>query len=195
MFKYVIYPTVIILMFGCNASSHKSLADSLHAADSTLKTIPTTKMIVPGKRIGQIYINEQVDSVVDVLGKPDSSDAAMGSSFMAWFDKTGKVIRQTSIFAHREMGGTDEKNSHVKVIRETSPTFKTADYGGAGSAIKDVMKLYRLKKHMAPGNKKLWLYDNYQTGIGFEVDSTGKCLAVYVHAPGDSSASYLNIHK
>jgi len=128
------------------------------------------------------------------LGKPDSSDGAMGASFMAWFDKTHKVVHQTSIYAHRNMGGKDENISYVKVIRETSPSFKTADYGGAGSALKDVMKLYKLEKHPAPGNKRIWLYDNYQTGIGFEVDSTGKCLAVYIHAPNDSSATYLNIH-
>jgi hypothetical protein len=195
MLKYFIFPAIITMMFGCDSlSNHKSIADSIHAIDTPLKVIPTAKMIVPGKRIGDIYINESVDSVIDKMGKPDSGDNAMGAASMVWFDKTGKVVHQTSIYAHRNMGGTDEKISHVKVIRETSPRFKTADYGGAGSAIKDVMKLYKLQKHMAPGDKKLWLYDNYQTGIGFEVDSTGKCLAVYVHAPGDSSATYLNIH-
>jgi hypothetical protein len=196
MFKYLIIPAITMLMFGCDSfSSHKSIADSIHAVDTPLKVIPTVKMIVPGKRIGDICINEDVDSVINKLGKPDSSDAAMGASYMVWFDKTGKIVRQTDVFAHRNMGGKNEKLSHVKVIRETAPSFKTADYGGAGSAIKDVMKLYKLQKHMAPGNKKLWLYDNYQTGIGFEVDSTGKCLAVYVHAPGDSSAVNLNIHR
>ncbi|WP_461448555.1 hypothetical protein [Mucilaginibacter sp.] len=195
MFKYLIIPAIITLMCGCDSlSSHKSLADSLHAADTALKVIPKAKMIIPGKSIGDIYINEDVDSVVAKLGKPDSSDAAMGASCLVWFDKTSKVVRQTDVYAHKNMGNADEKISHVKVIRETATSFKTADYGGAGSAIKDVMKLYRLEKHKAPGNKKLWLYDNYQMGIGFEVDSTGKCLAVYVHAPGDSSATYLNIH-
>jgi hypothetical protein len=195
MLKFFLIPAAAVLMFGCNSmSEHKSLADSIHAIDTPLKIIGPAKLIVPGKRIGNIFINESADSVVAKLGKPDSSDGAMGASFMAWFDKTGKTIRQTSIYAHRNMGSKDENISHVKVIRETSPTFKTADYGGAGSALKDVMKLYKLEKHPAPGSKKLWMYDNYQTGIGFEVDSTGKCLAVYVHAPNDSSAMYLSIH-
>ncbi|MHB8208422.1 hypothetical protein [Mucilaginibacter sp.] len=196
MFKYPFIPAVALLMFGCNTmSAHKSLADSMRAVDSALKTIVPAKMIVPGKRIGDIYINENADSVVAKLGKPDSSDAAMGASFMVWFDKTGKTVHQTSIYAHRNMGGADEKVNYIKKIRETSSKFKTADYGGAGSALKDVVKLYKLKKHNFPGNSKLWLYDNYQTGVGFEVDSTGKCLAVYVYAPGDSSAAYLDIHK
>jgi len=195
MFKYLIIPAIAVLIFGCDSlSTHKSLADSIHAVDTPLKTITPAKLIVPGKRIGDIYINENADSVVAKLGKPDSSDAAMGASFMAWFDKKGKNIHQTSIYAHRNMGAADEKVNYIKEIRETSPSFKTADYGGAGSEIKDVIKLYKLEKHPAPGNKKLWLYDNYQAGIGFEVDSTGKCLAVYIHAPGDSSAAHLNIH-
>lgn len=195
MFKYLFIPAIAVMISGCNSlSTHKSIADSIHAVDTPLKTIAHTKLIVPGKRIGDIYINENADSVLTKLGKPDSSDAAMGASIMVWFDKSGKTVHQTSIYTHRKMGATDEKVKYVKEIRETSPSFKTADYGGAGSAVKDVMKLYKLEKHPAPGNRKLWLYDNYQTGIGFEVDSTGKCLAVYIHAPGDSSGTYLNIH-
>ena len=195
MFKFLFIPAVAILLFGCESiSTHKSLADSIHAVDTPLKTILPAKMIVPGKRIGDIYINENADSVVAKLGKPDSSNAAMGASFMVWLNKTGKNIHQTSIYAHHNMGAADEKINYIKEVRETSPSFKTADYGGAGSEIKDVLKLYKLKKHPAPGNKKLWLYDNYQAGIGFEVDSTGKCLAVYIHAPNDSSANYLNFH-
>jgi hypothetical protein len=195
MLKYLFIPAVSMLMFGCESmSSHKSIADSIHAVDTPLKVIVKAKLIIPGKSIGDIRLNESADSVITQLGKPDSSDGAMGASFMAWFDKTGKIVRQTSIYTHRNMGAKDENISHVKVIRETSPTFKTTDYGGAGSALKDVMKLYKLKKHPAPGNKKIWLYDNYQAGIGFEVDSTGRCQAVYVHAPNDSSATYLNIH-
>jgi hypothetical protein len=196
MFKFLFIPAIALLMFGCTSmSTHKSLADSIHAVDTPLKTIAPAKLIVPGKRIGDIYINENADSVIAKFGKPDFGDAAMGASVMIWFDKSGKTIHETGIYAHRNMGAANEKTNYIKEIRETSPNFKTADYGGAGSALKDVMKLYRLKKHPAPGNKKLWLYDNYQQGIGFEVDSTGKCLAVYVHAPGDSLATYLNIHK
>ncbi|WP_158991290.1 hypothetical protein [Mucilaginibacter sp. L196] len=195
MFKYLFIPAITLLILGCNTmSTHKSLADSIHAVDTPLKTIEPARMIVPGKRIGNIYINENVDSVVAKLGKPDWRDAAMGASFMAWFDKKGKNVHQTSIYADRNMGAANKKANYVKEIRETSPSFKTADYGGAGSEIKDVIKLYKLKKHRAPGNKKFWLYDNYQAGIGFEVDSTGKCLAVYIHAPNDSSATYLNVH-
>ena len=196
MFKYLIIPAIAVLIFGCESmSTHKSLADSIHAVDTHLKTIVSVKMIVPGKRIGDIYINENADSVVAKLGKPDWSDAAMGASFMVWFNKKGRNIHKTSIYAHRNMGAADEKVNYIKEIRETSPSFKTADYGGAGSEIKDVMRLYRLEKHPAPGNKKLWLYDNYHEGIGFEVDSTGKCLAVYIHAPDDSSTAHLDIHK
>jgi hypothetical protein len=195
MLRYIFIPVVSILMFGCNSlSSNKTLADSLHTADTTLKAIVPDKMIVPGKSIGEIYINENADSLIKKLGKPDSSDTAMGASFMMWYDKHGKKLHQISIYAHRNMGDKDEAISNIKEICVTAPRFKTADYAGAGSALKDVIKLYKLKKHIASGDKKLWLYDNYETGIGFEVDSTGKCLAVYVHAPGDSSATYLNIH-
>jgi hypothetical protein len=95
------------------------------------------------------------------------------------------------------MGDADDAVSYIKEIRTTSPRFKTADYAGAGSELKDIMKLYKLKKRDVPGNtdKKTALYDDYAAGIGFEVDSNGKCTAVLVHAPGDSSVTYINLHQ
>ena len=67
------------------------------------------------------------------------------------------------------MGGPDEAVSHIKVIRVTSPWYKTADYAGAGSELKDVRKIYKLKMHTMPGYKPkyLALYDDYRAGIGF----------------------------
>jgi len=198
MLKYTLILAVTSLMLGCEQSStHKTLADSLHMADTALKTISPARMIVPGKRIGLISINENADSVILKLGKPARADAAMGASMMTWFIKRKKHTYQTSIYAHRNMGGADEAVSHVKEIRVTSPWYKTADYSGAGSALKDIKKLYKLVMRPVsnPNIKKLSLYDDYGAGIGFEVDSTGKCTAVLVHAEGDSSVTYIDMHQ
>jgi len=196
MRKYLFLPAILPLLFACNSSStHKTLADSLHVADTTLKHLVPARMIIPGKRIGTITLNSNADSLTTTLGKPDFSDAAMGAAFMTWYADHKKSSYQTSVYAHHNMGNKDEAISHVEIIRVTSPWYKTADYAGAGSMLKDVKKLYRLKKHPSTGSKKLWMYDDYNAGIAFEVDSTQRCVAVLVHTKGDSTLTYINLHQ
>ena len=199
MFKYTSVAAIACLLLACNqpdktqSTITTTATATITHADTTIKPVAPAQLIIAGKSIGGTYINESTDSVITKLGKPDSGDAAMGASLMTWFSKRDKSTYRTSVYAHRNMGGTDENISYVKAIRVTSPYFKTADYAGAGSEMKDVMKLYKLKKHAAPGNKKMWLYDDSRAGIGFEADSTGRCTAVMIHPKGDSYTTYLNM--
>lgn len=195
MFKYLYVPAVVILLSACNQATYNkvSLADSLHNADTIVKPITPNRQIIAGKSVGPVKLNADADSLIQVFGKPDSGDAAMGASLMAWNVKHNKTKGKLIVYAHRNMGNTDENIAHIKVIRVTLPWYKTADYSGPGSEIKDIQKFYKLKRHPANG-KKMYLYDDYNAGIGFEVDSTGKCTAVLVHAPQDSSSTYLSLN-
>ena len=144
MLKYLFIPLVAILTVGCNSmSGHKSLADSIHAIDTALKTIPVAKLIVPGKRIGSIYITENIDSLVNQAGKWDNAHKAIGGTLLIYHNKDKNFSYQSSVYVNTNKSG--EIISSVKEIRETSPKFKTADYAGAGSALKDVIKIYKLK--------------------------------------------------
>jgi len=195
MFKYIFILGIITMLFACNwMKPHRSLADSLHMADSAIKPITADRQIIAGKKVGPIYINEDADSAIARLGKPDSGDAAMGASMMMWIVKHNKHTGKLIIYAHRNIGGADEAINRIKQIRITLPWYKTTDYAGPGSELKDIQKIYKLKDYASPINaKKLWLYQDYPAGIGFEVDSTGKCLAVRVYAPQDSSGTYLTV--
>src|SRR5687768_7060442 len=42
-------------------------------------------VIIPGKSIGLLKLNEQAEVVYKLLGKPDKSDAAMGKALATWF--------------------------------------------------------------------------------------------------------------
>ena len=201
MFKHNLILAFILLVFACNQNpvstitAHKSLADSLHVADTALKTISPARLIVPGKRVGMININGNADSLTVILGKPNTSDAAMGAQMMAWVVEHDKKSYRTTVYSLRNMGGADEAVSHIKEIRITSPWYKTADYAGAGSELKDIKKLYKLKSRFANNTKKLWLYDDANAGIAFEVDSTQRCVAVMVHAKEDSTVTYIDMRQ
>ena len=198
MLKYIFLPAVIIAMLpGCRSpETHQSLADSLHSADSIAKIVPAGQLIVPGKRVGHININASADSLITELRKPRFSDAAMGAQLLIWNAWYKKVKYETATYSHRNMGMADDAVSYIKIIRTSSPRFKTAEHAGAGSDLKEVMKLYKLKRYPLPGTgpKGTWLYDDSISGIAFEADTSGKCVAVLVHAKGDSLAIHTNMH-
>ena len=191
---------VTFSLFACNQNkpaAKQSLADSLHTADtSSTKAVSSVHLIIPGKKIGHVFINADADSLAARLGHPSFSDAAMGALMMQWTAHANGHVYETTTYSHRNMGNADNSVSYIKEIRTTHPKFKTADYIGVGSELKDVMKIYNLKKRDIPGSKdkKSALYEDYAAGIGFEVDLNGLCTAVLVHAPGDSSVTYINLH-
>ncbi len=200
MRRYIFIVAITFSLFACTQNqpaTTQSLADSLHTADTSLiKAISPVHLIIPGKKIGHIYINADADSLAAKLGHPSFTDAAMGALMMQWTARANGHVYETITYSHRNMGNADNSVSYIKEIRTTHPKFKTADYAGVGSELKDVMKIYKLKKRDVPGgtDKKTALYDDYGAGIGFEVDSNGKCTAVLVYAPGDSSVTYINLH-
>ena len=188
------------LLCACNqpvpqSTVHSALVDSLHNADTVVKPITNARVIIPGKSVGPIAIEGNADTLSKTMGKPDSSDAAMGASMMMWNVKYKKNSYKTIVYAHCNMGAADEKVSHIKAIFVNSPYYKTADYSGAGSGLRDIRKLFKLKRHALPGYtlKQLALYNDYGAGISFAADSTGRCHGVLVYARGDSAVTYINI--
>ena len=209
--------TFIILLcgtlFACNQSSKKestadtgrvqqpilddSIAKTPASTDtSKTKTITATQLIIPGRSIGDIRLGEDVANVSTSLGRPDSSDAAMGSSLMVWFAKHNPAGYRTSVFAHRNMGAKDEIISRIQKILITSPGFKTADELGVGSTVDDLKKSYNLKPTSDYKNKdgKVQVYTDLDKGISFEISAAGKCVGVVVHKPHDTAVAYLNMH-
>jgi hypothetical protein len=198
MHKYIFLPLVIMMaMHSCKMSENKgAVADTTHAKSDTPKAVPTGQLIVPGLRIGHIRLNASADSLITELRKPRFSDAAMGAQLLIWNAWYKKVKYETATYSHRNMGMADDAVSYIKLIRTSSPRFKTADFLGAGSNLNDLMKRFKLKKYPLPaaGPKGTWLYDDTTAGIGFEADTTGKCVAVLVHEKKASLALHTNMH-
>ncbi|WPU98518.1 hypothetical protein SNE26_21065 [Mucilaginibacter sp. cycad4] len=163
---------------------------------NTTNTVQSAWLINPGKSIGHIILNDDVQNVIKQLGKPDSSDAAMGSSLMVWFAKHDITRYRTAVFSHRNMGGKDESVSHIQKILVTSPQFKTDDGIGVGSTKQDIQKIYTLKPTSTYNTKggKVQVYTDMSKGISFEIDGSGHCVGVVVHKANDTASAYLNMH-
>jgi hypothetical protein len=207
-------------LFACNQSAKKQTdADTTQQAadtgrvkqpildDSIAKSPATTdtgktqvlapaQLITPGRSIGLIRLNGNVEDVSQLLGRPDSSDAAMGSSLMVWYAKHNGSGYRTSVFAHRNMGAKDEIISRIQKILVTSPEFKTTEGIGVGSTLDEIKKSYDLKPTSDYKNKgsKVQVYTDLDKGISFETDASNKCVGVVVHKPHDTASAYLNMH-
>src|ERR1700761_2008693 len=89
---FVIIIAIASITFGCKPkSTHEDKVDSsdtsgkadvsaVKQAVDTTKSIAPDKLIMPGKGIGKMSVGESADSLAALFGKPDSSDAAMGSA-------------------------------------------------------------------------------------------------------------------
>jgi hypothetical protein len=149
-------------------------------------------LIVPGKSVGHISLNQNTDSVLTTLGKPNHTDGAMGSSLLTWMGKGADSAARVSVFTQRDMGGPDESISRVKQIRVTSPQFKTAESISTRATLADLSAHYSIK--VVDHYKQLKVYDDLQHGIAFDVDSvTNRCVAISIHTPFDRKAAHLNL--
>jgi hypothetical protein len=185
----------------CNqASQEQNSADTTqHAADTgATKTVaPADLLITPGRSIGRIVLSGNVEDVSTLLGRPDSAEAAMGSSLMVWYAGHKSSGYRTSVFAHRNMGAKDEIISRIQKVLITSPEFKTAEGLGVGSTIDDIKKAYDLKPTSTykSASGEVQVYTDMDKGISFEIEkASNKCVGVVVHKAHDTASAYLNMH-
>ncbi|WP_143159841.1 hypothetical protein [Chitinophaga jiangningensis] len=194
----------ILIMAGmataCNQPTQQSghEADTIHpAAVETAPVTDSTTLIQPGKRIGITVIQANADSLIKIIGKPDFSDAAMGTYLNTWYARHTDGIYQTSIFSQRNMGGPDEAITHVKSVYVTSHAFRTTNGLGPGTQMSTIQNLYTLQHTgtFVKDKDSLDLYEDLKSGISFEAGKDGICRGVLVYAPEDSGAARRSVHS
>lgn len=170
---------------------------AVKAVDDTSKMVIPDKLIVPGKSAGKITIGDNAGNLSSILGKPDFSDAAMGSAVMTWYAAHDTAGYKTSVFANHNFGSKDESIARIRKVLVTSPTFKTAEGLNTGLSLAEYQKHFDLSpvSSFTAKGKKVKVYEAKGKGIAFEVDSaSGKGVGIAIHQPKDSLAAYINLH-
>lgn len=166
--------------------------DTIQTAAPATEAKPTVTnpLIIPGKSIGLIKLNEDAEVVHKVLGEPTQSNAGTGKSLQTWVTQTpDDKTQQISMFFSRNMGNADEK-SRVKQIRITAAGFASGPNAAATEkTIKDNRQEARKTAvYPLPGSKEqITIYDKIKAGIAFEFDQQGNCIAITVHEPGKAA--------
>jgi hypothetical protein len=196
--KYFLILITLVIATSCKQKSTNSAGNEAPELPDTteVRAIPAEQLIKPGLGIGKISLEEGLDSVMQVLGRPDAGDAAMGSQLTTWYANHDTAGYRTSIFSRHNMGNKGENVSHVKKILVTSPWFKTAEYMSTGNTMKDISKYYMLKKGSSykANGQTINTYTDMAKGISFEIDEDGKCVSILVHKPNSAADTYLNMH-
>ena len=171
------------------------VADSIPATDVSDKML-----IVPGERIGNIFIGQNADQLESILGKADLSDAAMGKAWLTWFSKvsTGITGNELNVYTAYRDDDPDLTEKVVHQIRITSDEFKTAKGISTGKTLEEVKQQYPdielsgKYDHETPN--PVSVYDDAEAGIAFEMEND-ICTGIIIHSKDKKVGDeYISFH-
>lgn len=194
MLKSKITLSLLYILFigylSCNNANHKSNVekvgdDPTDTAVNVSTSAHTDFSLLPGIGAGMIKIDQDTEEVMKILGRPDSSNAAMQKMLAFWHTDVDGKSYPISIYAGRD---TEEMStSRVLQIRVTSPTFQTQKGVGVASTLDDIKEAYDVQEITSSdtqNNNEPTIWDNNE-GIAFEINQQKKCIAVIIHKKGE----------
>ena len=190
-FRYLLLCAAGLIYSACGP---KGQQQNPSATDSTAVTAaaPLTDkaLIVPGESVGPIHLNDADSTLLDQLGEPDYSDAAMGKAVLAWYTTGDSPAYPVSIFTARDMG--NDETARIQQIRITSPYYTTSEGICASSSLAQISAEYSTEQVEAyeKDGQQYAVLDTKQ-GIAFEVSPNDSCVAIIVYQPGAGTSSYL----
>ncbi|MBT0607520.1 hypothetical protein [Aequorivita echinoideorum] len=189
--KFLLLVILALSFAGCN---NYEKTDNVSSEENQLQQVASPKpektpqtFIVPGKRLGNIVLDQNFNPILDSLGKPDISNAGMGKAVNTW--KHGKNL--LTIYTNTQMGVEDF--SRVKAIRSLSNDFKTEDNLGVSSSIDELKRYYRLDPAgKFTDNGKHYILYKTSKGIAFEVNMKQICNGVLLYSKETNPESFYN---
>lgn len=176
------FPKLLLFaaLAACNNSEHNTEVSVSDTTKISQIKLNSDSLLIPGVSAGTIAINQNASEVFKILGKPDSSDAAMQKTVAFWYKGHDPKSTTFAIYTVRDTGSNPI--ARIKQIRVTSPEYRTEDGLGVSSPLSLLRKKIDLKK-LNLSNSSGSNYDLYDSdkGIAFEIAPDGKCTAVIIH--------------
>lgn len=195
-FKYAIVVCCVVSI-SCGQSTsvtNKPVVDTTAAIQTPADTTEMQQVIIPGAQLGHIMLGLNADSIETLLGKPDSSDAAMGKAWLTW---KGKETKQTKLQVYTTYKDTSMRERTVQQIYTTSPHFKTNTGLHVGSELAVIKTGFPDLKKTAvytESGTPVELYDAIAEGIAFEIKRS-VCAGIIIHKKEQrADAVYIMLH-
>lgn len=182
-FKYRLFsPTLLLfaVLAACNQSSHNTAVNISDTPKILKSKLNSDLLLIPGVSAGIIAIGQDASEVFKILGKPDSSDAAMQKTVAFWYKGHDPKSTTFAIYTVRDTG--NNPIARIKQIRLTSPEYRTEDGIGVSIPLSVLRNKIDLKK-INLSNTSTTKYDLYDSdkGLAFEIAPEGNCIAVIIH--------------
>lgn len=146
----------------------------------------TGRLIIAGERIGKVKLDEDVSSL-EVLGRPDKSDAAMGKAWLYWQGKRDEHNNTTELDVYTAYEDSTMREKTVQQVRTTSSQFATANHIHVYSSLEEIEQKFPEIKKIAFYNedgRNLLIYDAVEQGIAFEIAKANNqliCTGIIIH--------------
>ena len=165
------------------------------------KQLVTAELIVPGERVGTVSLGTNAEELEKILGKPDSSDAAMGKAWITWNGKRDEHNNATKLNIYTTYNDRSMQQKTVQQIRTTSAFFSTNSGLRVYSSLDTIRKEFpHIKKlaHYPDEGRDIVIYDETQKGIAFEIAAAGPqqiCTGIIIHEKGNAVTDvYMFLH-
>jgi hypothetical protein len=159
---------------------------------STSDAFSRNATIVPGNRVGDVFIGQTLSTVEKRFGISKSGDISMGRLWEVW--TLDRQVGRIGVFCRRP----DEHTFIVQRIRVTAHRFSTSNGLSVGSSLAEVQKAFPDVSlvsiyHFAHRHQKVVVYDSAKRGITFEIAAgspapTARCVGIITHTPGTAFA-------
>jgi hypothetical protein len=200
--KKTFFSILVVAVIASCTSPNKETSPSSEPRPG-IASVDSSKLIIPGKSIGKLYLNQDMDSVFRIMGRADAGDAAMGKAWGIWFSTMlgSQVKDQTAVYSSYK--DTSMVAKSAKEILVTAEAYRTTNGLGSGipldSLKKELPSLKQVAKYVNDSEQDtLEIYDDISSGIAFEIkrrDQGQISTAVYVHFPNVSvNNTYLTIY-
>jgi hypothetical protein len=131
-FKAALVPLCLAtaILYGCATAS-----GGHHVDNAAIDKLPGDRLVVPGTRVGQIYLGQSIDEVVNKLGPPDSAGTGGFTRGGSRVDCIWKGWRYGVSVSYR----TDDARARISAIWVESPKWRTVKDVGIDTPFKDAL--------------------------------------------------------
>ena len=210
---------LVFLNIACQNTANNTSADINKQTDSAITSAGdqpkkdsaskdengySNNLIIPGKQIGKTEIGDDPETLIKNLGKPDSSDAAMGKAWLFWNGKRDEHNNKTLLAIYTTYKDNTMKEKIVKLIYSTSSFFKTNTGLGVYSDLEEIKKQFPGLQQVAQfkernSDRMIHIYTDKNQGIAFETAEARDqqiCIAVTVYMPDKNLLDlYIPLHS
>lgn len=174
---------IVLTITACQSGSSDSKVIQTDSAQ--VSSVEEVTLIDPGRSIGNVSLGQDMQAVSEILGTPDSGDAAMGKAWGIWYHNDPSAPGRTELSIYSSYKDSNMTAKDVKQIRTTSNKFKSASGIYVGCSLLNFKSTYtdaelRARYYDPTSGDTIKLYDSRSQGIGAEfINDTSRALTIH----------------